>query len=96
MTQNSRFTPPSMLKNPHIQSILNSLGPRKMRAKRLTKKLDSEMLTLTAKDGTRLLAEYDRSQTPNNSLIVLTSWLGGLEPICLSSDHCQLSVKAGL
>lgn len=77
MTQNSRFTPPSMLKNPHIQSILNSLGPRKIRAKRLTKKLDSEMLTLTAKDGTRLLAEYDRSQTPNHSLIVLIhGWEG--------------------
>ena len=77
MTQNNRFTPPLMLKNPHIQSILNSLGPRKIRAKRQAKKLDSEILTLTAKDGTRLLAEYDRSNAPNNSLIILLhGWEG--------------------
>ena len=77
MTQNNRFTPPLMLINPHIQSILNSLGPRKIRAKRQAKKLDSEILTLTAKDGTRLLAEYDRSNAPNNSLIILLhGWEG--------------------
>ena len=77
MTQYNRFTPPPMLRNPHIQSILNSLGPRKIRAKRLAKQLDSEVITLTAKDGTRLLAEYDRSKTANNSLIVLLhGWEG--------------------
>ena len=77
MTKTKQFTPPFILKNPHIQSILNSLGPRKLRANRLASLLDSKVLTLTAKDGTRLLGEYDRSKTPNHSLIVLLhGWEG--------------------
>jgi hypothetical protein len=61
MTTNDPFTPPRILRNPHIQSILNSVGPRKIRAKRMVQQLNSTTLILTAKDGTRLSAEYDRS-----------------------------------
>jgi len=80
MTANNRFTPPFILKNPHIQSILNSVGPRKIRANRLAKKLNSEVLTLSAKDGTRLLGKYDRSKKPNKTVIVLLhGWEGSSE-----------------
>lgn len=77
MTTSDPFTPPRLLKNPHIQSILNSVGPRKFRAKRLVQQLNSESLILTAEDGTRLTAEYDRSQTPNGAVIILIhGWEG--------------------
>lgn len=77
MTANNAFTPPWLLRNPHIQSILNSVGPRKIRANRLVQRLNSETLILTAEDGTRLKAEYDRSPSANGGLIVLLhGWEG--------------------
>jgi len=77
MTANNPFTPPLLLRNPHIQSILNSVGPRKIRAKRLVQRLNSETLILTAEDGTRLKGEYDRSLSANGGLIVLLhGWEG--------------------
>jgi predicted alpha/beta-fold hydrolase len=82
MTQKNRFTPPLLLRNPHIQSILNSVGPRKIRANRLVQRLNSETLILTAEDGTRLKAEYDRSPTANKQtskralIIFLHGWEG--------------------
>lgn len=80
MTANNAFTPPFILKNRHIQSILNSVGPRKIRANRLAKQLNSEVLTLSAKDGTRLLGKYDLSKKPNKSVIVLLhGWEGSSE-----------------
>lgn len=81
MTSHRPFTPPALLKNPHIQSILNSVGPRKIRAKRLVQRLNSETLILTAEDGTRLKAEYDRSTAPKKLargavIILLHGWEG--------------------
>jgi predicted alpha/beta-fold hydrolase len=77
MTANNPFTPPLLLRNPHIQSILNSVGPRKIRANRLVQRLNSETLILTAEDGTRLKGEYDRSPSANGGLIVLVhGWEG--------------------
>jgi predicted alpha/beta-fold hydrolase len=82
MTADNAFTPPLLLRNPHIQSILNSVGPRKIRANRLVQRLNSETIILTAVDGTRLKAEYDRStsannQTPKGALIILLhGWEG--------------------
>ena len=77
MTSENGFTPPLLLRNPHIQSVLNSMGPRKIRAKRLQQRLDSEILVLTAEDGTRLVGEYDRSIAPKGALIILLhGWEG--------------------
>jgi predicted alpha/beta-fold hydrolase len=77
MTHNTAFSPPLLLKNPHIQSIFNSVGPRKVRANRLVQRLNSEMLILTAEDGTRLKGEYDRSPTANGGIVVLLhGWEG--------------------
>ena len=53
------------------------MGPRKIRAKRLQQRLDSEILVLTAEDGTRLVGEYDRSIAPKGALIILLhGWEG--------------------
>jgi predicted alpha/beta-fold hydrolase len=82
MTLNNAFSPPLLLRNPHIQSILNSVGPRKIRANRLVQRLNSETMILTATDGTRLKAEYDRSPLTDSQkskgalIILLHGWEG--------------------
>ena len=87
MTAQTPFTPPLLLRNPHIQSILNSVGPRKIRANRLVQRLNSEALILSAADGTRLAAEYDRSPsadspTSKGALIVLLhGWEGSSKSV---------------
>ena len=62
MTVKHLFTPPFYLRHPHIQSALNSVGPRKGRANKLAKSLDSEALILTTAEGVRLAAELDLSR----------------------------------
>ena len=61
MTVKHMFTPPFYLRHPHIQSALNSVGPRKRRANRLAEALASESLILTTVHGVRLAAEFDLS-----------------------------------
>jgi predicted alpha/beta-fold hydrolase len=61
MTAKHLFTPPFYLRHAHIQSALNSVGPRKRRANRLAEALDSEALILTTPEGVRLAAEFDLS-----------------------------------
>ncbi len=71
------FSPPSYLKNQHIQSVMNSQGPRRLRAWMLQRKLASQTCELRAEDGTRLLAELDHASSPNGSLVVLMhGWEG--------------------
>ena len=78
----TRFTPPAYLKNAHIQSIMNSVGPRKIRAKKITKTLNSDKLVITTEAGVRLTAEFDKaitgaSETINAELIILLhGWEG--------------------
>ena len=80
MTVKQPFTPPYFLRNPHIQSILNSVGPRKFRAKRLIKKLDSQMLILNTAEDVRLAAEFDSAsstvESKNALVILLHGWEG--------------------
>ena len=77
MTAENVFTPPLLLRNPHIQSVLNSMGPRMVRAKRLAQRLNSETQILTAEDGTRLVGEYDRSPISRGAVIILLhGWEG--------------------
>ena len=81
MTVKPLFTPPRYCRNPHIQSALNSIGPRKIRANRLAAKLNSEYLILTTEAGVRLAAEYDissgRVAPGKNSLVILIhGWEG--------------------
>lgn len=74
MTLKHRFTPPLYLRHPHIQSGLNSVGPRKVRANRLAEAMESESLILTTPAGVRLAAEFDRTserKSPSKKALVI-------------------------
>ena len=77
MDPRAEFRPPAHLRNPHLQSILNSQGPRLWRAQRIQRALTSEQRILRADDGTRLIAEFDRAANPSDSLVILLhGWEG--------------------
>jgi predicted alpha/beta-fold hydrolase len=77
VTDSSAFVAPRYLRNAHLQTILNSQGPRKWRAHAILRNLDAQSLVLEAQDGTRLLAEYDRSPRDRSALaILLHGWEG--------------------
>jgi hypothetical protein len=77
-----KFSPPNYLKNAHIQSIMNSVGPRKSRAKKITKTLESEKLIITTGTGVRLTAEFDKASTQtkikkaSTLVILIHGWEG--------------------
>ena len=59
--------PPHYLKNAHVQSIMNSVGPRKFRAKKIARQLKSKQIIIKTNDGVRLTAEYDISSIQTSS-----------------------------
>ena len=60
-----------------MQTVLNSQGPRRLRARLIQNLLDTEQLILEAEDGTRLLADLDRAAAPRSMLAVLLhGWEG--------------------
>ena len=77
MLKHSEFCPPSHLSNPHVQSIMNSIGPRKLRASIILKQLQTNELILHARDGVRLLAELDSHKPASNAIVILLhGWEG--------------------
>ena len=83
MGDREAFEPPRYLRNPHLQSILNSQGPRRLRARRILRGFDSQQLLLTADDGTRLTAALDRSARQRGALVgLLHGWEG-----CITSAY---------
>lgn len=77
MTIAETFTPPRYLRSAHLQTVLNTQGPRKLRAWRIGRRLVSEEIMLQAVDGTRLLAEFDRAADPDGKLVILLhGWEG--------------------
>ena len=78
MSSSDRFVAPRHLRNAHLQTIFNSQGPRKWRARRLARRLRTQTLELQAADGTRLLAERDLAgESQATSLAVLLhGWEG--------------------
>ena len=77
MEHSNLFSPPRYLRNPHMQTILNSQGPRKLRARRILQRLSSRDLILQADDGTRLKAELDVAIGGRSALVVLLhGWEG--------------------
>ena len=77
MKPSNLFKPPRHLRNAHIQTVLNSQGPRRIRARKILQRLSTQRLTLQAKDGTRLLADLDLPASPRSALVVLLhGWEG--------------------
>ncbi len=71
------FKPPLHLRNAHLQTVLNSQGPRRLRARRVLQKLATEALIIEAEDGTRLVAELDRAADSRSRLVILIhGWEG--------------------
>jgi len=77
VTDSSAFKAPRYLRNAHVQTLLNSQGPRKWRARRILQNLDAKTRVLVAQDGTRLLAEHDRAPLARSALVILLhGWEG--------------------
>ncbi len=65
------------LRNAHVQTVLNSQGPRKLRATKIQNRLSTRQVILQAADGTRLLADLDHALVPRSSFAVLIhGWEG--------------------
>ena len=98
MSEKPSFSPPYILRNSHIQSILNSVGPRKIRAKRLMAKLNSQMLILETAEGVRLAAEFDRasiSESSKNALVILLHGWEGSSKSAYSVTTANTLLEAG-
>lgn len=77
MKRSDLFKPPRHLRNAHVQTVLNSQGPRRIRARRILQRLSTQQITLQAVDGTRLLADLDLAVSPRSALVVLLhGWEG--------------------
>lgn len=88
------FKPPRYLRNPHLQTLLNSQGPRKLRARHILKHLISKTLTLQAEDGTRLLAELDHAAANRSALVILLhGWEGSSRSSYLVTTAASLLAK---
>lgn len=87
------FRPPVLLRNPHLQSILASTGPRKplarLRARRLRSVARTELLACS--DGVRLAGQYSAQSGPSKGLaILLHGWEGCAESLYLLSAGSRL------
>lgn len=80
MSHNSEFSPPSLLQNPHVQSLLASTAPRKLRLIPKVRQLRraSKSVILDCGNGSQLLGEYSpQQQGRSRGLITLIhGWEG--------------------
>ncbi|MAJ87755.1 MAG: alpha/beta fold hydrolase [Cellvibrionales bacterium TMED148] len=77
MNNSNTFNPPNYLKNAHIQSVMNSIGPRKIRAIVIQKKLSTRQLILKSRNDASLIADFDSAQLNNETIVVLLhGWEG--------------------
>ena len=92
MTDTSDFRVPGYLRSAHLQTILNSQGPRKWRARRILQSFESKALELIAADGTRLLAELDYGVDSDRSALVvlLHGWEGSSRSSYLITTAARL------
>jgi predicted alpha/beta-fold hydrolase len=91
MDDSSPYNPPIYLRNGHVQTVLNSQGPRRFRARSLQKRIDTHQIILQADDGTRLLADFDRSPARASGLVILLhGWEGSSQSSYLVTSASQL------
>ncbi len=94
MQPSNLFKPPRHLRNAHLQTMLNSQGPRRLRARSILKALSSEALILQAGDGTRLLAELDHAQNSRSALVILLhGWEGSSRSAYLVTTAASLLAR---
>ena len=94
MQPSNLFKPPRHLRNAHLQTVLNSQGPRRLRARSILKALSSEALILQAEDGTRLLAELDQAQNSRSALVILLhGWEGSSRSAYLVTTAASLLAR---
>lgn len=79
-----QFRPPFGLRNPHFQTIFSSVGPRRLRLRKVKKRLrqSSEKMILDAGRGVRLLGYINRPLTKMTSstlIILIHGWEGSDE-----------------
>lgn len=94
MKPSDLFKPPRHLRNAHIQTVLNSQGPRRLRARNILRRLSTEQLILQAADGTRLLAELDRAVSPRSAVVALLhGWEGSSRSSYIVTTTAQLLAR---
>lgn len=89
----TRFTPPRLLRNRHLQSILASTGPRKLLIKQQARQLRAHSTTelLHCSDGVRLQGEYAAHQQPAKALVIMIhGWEGSSDSLYLQSAGATL------
>ncbi len=82
------FKPSPLFRNPHLQSIMASTGPRKLLVKQRAKHLVATASThiLDCGDGIRLQGEYSSLPENKNGLVILIhGWLGSNDSLYLLS-----------
>ena len=82
------FTPPRLLQNPHVQTILASLAPRKVAAAMRASKLrrDSKEHILNCGNGVRLLGAISQDKNNAKGLVTLIhGWEGSIDSAYLLS-----------
>jgi hypothetical protein len=96
VTDPNQFVAPGYLQNAHLQTILNSQGPRKWRARAILQRLKSRMLVLTATDGTRLLAEFDRAADGDGSTlaVLIHGWEGSSRSAYMVTTAARLLAES--
>lgn len=84
----THYNPPRLLRNPHLQSIFASAGPRKWLVRRQARPLlaASETQILTCNDGVRLQGELALHPRGNGALVTLIhGWEGCADSLYLLS-----------
>ncbi len=92
------FRPPAPLRNPHLQSIMASTGPRRWLVARRARTLlaHSQPQLLDGGDGTRLLGQLSRHGDDARDLVVMIhGWEGSSDSLYLLSCGSRL-FAAGL
>ena len=106
MSPAADFTPPALLRNPHLQSIMASTGPRRWLVKHRARQLRhrSQQILLDAGDGVRLLAELSRhpaqaetgrgverhDEEKRDLVVMIHGWEGSSDSLYLLSCGSQL------
>lgn len=90
----SEFEPPAVLRNPHLQTILSSIGPRRLKVQReFARFIDSQqMVTLDCGEGVRLAGCLNRvtDRSADKLAILIHGWEGSQDSSYMLSMASRL------